>query len=75
MNGDGNRSEEWIMSLQDRIQTLRAKHADLEADIRHETARPWPDDIHLTELKRQKLRIKDRIALWTRRNGAPAARP
>src|SRR6185437_11508180 len=75
MNGDGNRSEEWIMSLQDRIQTLRAKHADLEADIRQETARPWPDDIHLIKLKRQKLRIKDMIAVCTRRDDAPAARP
>ena len=54
------------MSLQDRIQTLRAKHAELEADIQQETARPWPDDVHLTELKRQKLRIKDQIEICTR---------
>lgn len=50
------------MSLQDRIETLRAKHAELEAAIRHEIARPLPDDRRLTDLKRHKLHIKDTIA-------------
>lgn len=54
------------MSLQDRIQALRVKHAELEADIQQEGARPWPDEVHLTDLKRQKLRIKDMIAQLSR---------
>ena len=54
------------MSLQDRIETLRTKHAGLEIAIRHEIARPLPDEQSLTDLKRQKLHIKDTIAELTR---------
>ncbi|HZS81260.1 MAG TPA: DUF465 domain-containing protein [Stellaceae bacterium] len=49
------------MSLQDHVDTLRAKHAELEAEIRQEIARPWPNEQRLSDLKRQKLRIKDTI--------------
>jgi hypothetical protein len=54
------------MSLQDRIETLRIKHAGLEMAIQNETARPLPDEQNLTDLKRQKLHIKDMIAEMTR---------
>jgi hypothetical protein len=51
------------MSLQDQIETLRARHRNLEEQIDHEVARPLPDANTITDLKRQKLRIKDEIAL------------
>ena len=54
------------MSLQDRIETLRIKHAGLEIAIQNEIARPLPDEQNLSGLKRQKLHIKDMIAELTR---------
>ena len=50
------------MSLQDRIESLRARHRSLEEAIDQEINRPMPNDETLTDLKRQKLRIKDEIA-------------
>jgi len=50
------------MSVQDRIEALREKHASLERAIDEETHRPLPNHDAITDLKRQKLRIKDEIA-------------
>ena len=50
------------MTMEDRVETLRARHARLEHEIDDEIHRPLPDTIHITELKRQKLRIKEEIA-------------
>ena len=50
------------MTMEDRVETLRARHAHLEHEIDEEIHRPLPDSIHITELKRQKLRIKEEIA-------------
>jgi hypothetical protein len=49
------------MSLQDRIETLRARHANLEVAIDREIHRPSPNLDAVSDLKRQKLRIKDEI--------------
>ncbi|MDB5405935.1 MAG: hypothetical protein JWL84_847 [Rhodospirillales bacterium] len=49
------------MSQQDRIESLRAKHAHLEHEIDDEIRRPAPNPETVTDLKRQKLRIKDEI--------------
>jgi hypothetical protein len=49
------------MSLQDRIETLRARHAALQTEIDRETCRPLPNLDVIADLKRQKLRIKDEI--------------
>jgi hypothetical protein len=49
------------MSLQDRLDTLRSRHAHLETELVKETSRPLPNPETLTDLKRQKLRIKDEI--------------
>ena len=49
------------MTMEDRVETLRARHAHLEHEIDDENHRPLPDTIHITELKRQKLRIKEEI--------------
>jgi hypothetical protein len=43
------------------IYRLRTKHRDLERRLREEIRRPQPDSLRLTELKRQKLAIKDEL--------------
>ena len=49
------------MVVDDRLDSLRAMHASLEQKIDDENHRPHPDDFRISELKREKLRIKDRI--------------
>jgi len=49
------------MSVTDHVDSLKAKHADLDHLIREEEGRPHPDETLIKELKRQKLRIKDEI--------------
>ena len=45
------------------IKALEAKHAALEAAIEEENARPLPDAAVLSQLKKQKLKIKEEIVL------------
>jgi hypothetical protein len=54
------------MAVQDHIRTLRTKHANLDQLINRESARPMPDGFKLSEMKREKLRIKDSIAALER---------
>jgi hypothetical protein len=49
------------MSLQDRIEALKARHAALERALDEENKRPLPNHDAVHDLKRQKLRIKDEI--------------
>ena len=49
------------MSVHDRIEALREKHASLERAIDDEVHRPLPNQDTVHDLKRQKLRIKDEI--------------
>ena len=49
------------MSLQDRIEALKERHAMLERAIDEENARPLPNQEAIADLKRQKLRIKDEL--------------
>jgi hypothetical protein len=49
------------MSLQDRLDSLRTRHASLETELDKEVSRPAPNPEMITDLKRQKLRIKDEI--------------
>jgi hypothetical protein len=51
------------MSLHDRIESLRTRHRTLEEQIDLEICRPLPNMDVVNDLKRQKLRIKDEIAL------------
>ena len=44
-----------------RIEVLLHKHADLEKAIGEEIQHPMPNQLRITELKREKLRIKDEI--------------
>jgi hypothetical protein len=47
--------------INDRIITLRAKHANLDEAIRVESARPMPDFFVISELKKKKLTVKEEI--------------
>lgn len=49
------------MALEDRLETLRHRHEHLQIRIDEETNRPHPDDDRISELKRQKLRLKDEM--------------
>ncbi len=49
------------MTIDERINALKSKHADLEHALDEESQRPLPDFVVLTDIKRQKLRIKDEI--------------
>lgn len=50
------------MATAQHLESLKMKHADLEAKIADEEGRPHPDDEVIHELKKQKLRIKDQLA-------------
>ena len=50
------------MTVAEHVDALRAKHASLKQAVEEENQRPHPDDLHIAELKREKLRIKDEIA-------------
>ena len=49
------------MSLLDRVESLKAKHAALETALEDESRRPLPDFSAVAELKRRKLKIKDEL--------------
>jgi hypothetical protein len=49
------------MSSDNRIAALERRHHDLESEIKSEASRPAGDDIHVGELKRRKLAIKDEL--------------
>jgi hypothetical protein len=53
--------EDDSMPVHDRIEALKEKHATLERAIDEESHRPLPNHDAITDLKRQKLRIKDEI--------------
>ncbi|HEU0154810.1 MAG TPA: YdcH family protein [Stellaceae bacterium] len=55
------------MSLQDRIEALKEKHAALERAIDEENRHPLPNQDTISDLKRQKLRIKDELFQLERR--------
>ena len=47
------------------VSALHAKHAGLEAQLKHETTRPAPDSFLVATLKKQKLRIKQALSQAT----------
>jgi hypothetical protein len=49
------------MSLQSRLDSLRARHAELELRIADEDNRPKPDDDLMGRLKREKLHLKEEM--------------
>jgi len=49
------------MAVEARIRELGSRHQTLELAIQEELRRPAADDLRLTELKRQKLRLKEEM--------------
>ncbi|HEX9447607.1 MAG TPA: YdcH family protein [Dongiaceae bacterium] len=56
------------MALTSHLESLKAKHSDLEARIADEERRPHPDETSISDLKKQKLRIKDELTQLVRLN-------
>jgi hypothetical protein len=50
-----------VMSVVDRVESLKAKHAALEAAIESESRRTYPDSSAIKEFKLKKLAIKDEL--------------
>jgi hypothetical protein len=50
------------MTLAAHLAELSEKHRVLERKIREELARPGTDDTQITQLKLQKLKLKDEMA-------------
>lgn len=49
------------MSLSSHVDELRKKHETLSKTIEEEQRRPGTSDMRITDLKRQKLHLKDQI--------------
>jgi len=49
------------MALSAHLEQLNSKHADLETQIQTEMRHPMPDHLRLSELKKQKLHLKEQI--------------
>jgi hypothetical protein len=50
------------MSLDDRIESLRSRHGQLERQLAEENGRPHPDYDAIGRWKREKLKLKDEIS-------------
>jgi hypothetical protein len=49
------------MRLLDRVESLKGKHAALEAALAAESRRPQLNSAAVSEMKRKKLKIKDEL--------------
>ncbi|MFZ2103430.1 MAG: DUF465 domain-containing protein [Oricola sp.] len=49
------------MSIEAHLESLLRKHGVLETEISQVLSRPSPDQAELTQLKREKLRLKEEI--------------
>lgn len=50
------------MSVKDHVSALQTRHAELEAKLDQEQGHANPDDGVISDIKKQKLRIKDELA-------------
>ncbi len=50
------------MSMEADLDQLKQKHADLDNRLDEEIQRPNPDQIVITQIKREKLKVKDALA-------------
>jgi hypothetical protein len=50
------------MALSSHLAELSEKHRSLERRIEEELSRPGADDLEISKLKKEKLKIKDAIA-------------
>ena len=53
------------MSVQSHVAELRKKHQNLSEAVERAQRAPGTDDISLSEMKREKLRLKEEIARLT----------
>lgn len=49
------------MAIKAHMETLTKRHQELETAIAAEAKHPGSDDLHIVELKRQKLKLKDQL--------------
>lgn len=49
------------MSVENHLETLRARHRDLDRQVAILEASPSADDLEITELKKKKLYLKEQI--------------
>lgn len=49
------------MNVEVHLQTLQDRHANLEKAIQDEMMRPHPNESQVSDLKRQKLHVKEEI--------------
>ena len=61
------------MDLAVRLTSLTAKHAEIEREIDAENAKPAPDEVRMSALKKQKLKLKDEVMELQRRMNPAAA--
>ena len=52
------------MSINGHMNNLERKHAVLDSLIDLEVGRPLPDFVKITQMKRQKLRIKEQLSSY-----------
>ncbi len=50
------------MSIEDRILTLKSRHADLDKKLESEHSRPMPNEELIRTLKHEKLSLKDEMS-------------
>lgn len=53
------------MDVNAHVEELRRKHQTLSEQVEEEQRHPGSDDLHVAELKKQKLRIKEEIERLT----------
>tara|TARA_R110000824_G_scaffold390760_3_gene587557 strand:+ start:34928 stop:35107 length:180 start_codon:yes stop_codon:yes gene_type:complete len=58
------------MALESHIAELNNRHKSLEEAIEHELLHPASDDLHIAELKKMKLRLKEEIEKLTGQRSA-----
>ncbi|WP_373084883.1 YdcH family protein [Sneathiella sp.] len=51
------------MSTADHVTQLTEKHHRIEEKIQNEMASPSADHVHISKLKREKLRLKEKISM------------
>jgi hypothetical protein len=60
------------MSIAAHLAELERRHRTLETEIAEARAHPSIDDLHIVELKRRKLLLKDQIARLQNQRPQPA---
>ena len=53
------------MAVSAHLETLQSKHTNLEQKIQAELRSPLPDNLRVSQLKREKLQIKDTLSQYT----------